>query len=116
MTKIVLNQPQVASCMGQGMTAGVSEHVWMDSLEPRTCRDDRHEIVDCLPRHRLTALGKEQPGQAVLPLGEEAPDRAQLIAGEGVIGGETALQTMDPEMAGLQIKVGAAQGNQLTDS
>lgn len=115
MAEIVLDQAQVAPGMSQGMPARMPQHVRMDSIEPGSCRNDRHEIVDGLPRHGLVAFGQEQPGQAVLPLAEEAPDREQLIACQRMAGGKTALQAVHPEMSCFQIKIAAAQGDQLAD-
>lgn len=103
MAKIVLDQAQVAPSMGQGVAAGMAQHMRMNSSEPGPRRNDRHEIVDGLPRHRLIALGQEQPGQAVLPLAEEASDRSQLIASKRMAGRETTLQPVDPEMSRFQI-------------
>lgn len=115
MAKIILDQAQVAPGMGQGMPAGIAQHVRMDSPEPGPCRNDRHEIVDGLPRQCLTALGQEQPGQAVLPSDQKAPDRAQLIACQRMAGGKTALQAVNPKMSRFQIKITAAQRNQFAD-
>lgn len=112
MAEIILDQAQVAPGMGQSMSAGMSQHVRMDTVEPCPRRNDRHEIVDGLPRYRLTALGQEQPRQTVLSSDQKAPDRAQLIACQWLAGGETTLQPMNPKMSCFQIKITAAQRNQ----
>lgn len=97
MPQIVLDQPQVVTAIGEGETAGMAQHVGMDMAETGTVAGGREDVVHGLPGHRLLPLGHEQPWKLVIALPEPAPDRPQLIAFDGMLDAQPALQTRHPE-------------------
>src|SRR4051812_48697721 len=67
------------------------------------------EVVDRLARHRLAALGDEQPGQCVRAGGEIAADGAQLVAGDGLLDREAALEAAYPQPGAVEVERVPAQ-------
>ena len=75
MAKIILDQAQVAPGMGQGMPAGMAQHVGMDMTETGPFSSRREDIVYGLPGKRLPPFRDEQPRQKIVTLAEPASDR-----------------------------------------
>ena len=74
-----------------------------------------HDIIDGLAGELCLPLGDEQPGQIVLPGGEVALDRAQLIAGDRVLDAQAALEASDPQPRPLDIELVAPHLDGLAD-
>ena len=70
----------------------MAQHVRPDATELCGLASDPHDIIDGLAGELCLPLGHEQPGQLVLPGGEVALDRAQLIAGDRVLDAQAALR------------------------
>jgi cell division ATPase FtsA len=79
-TEVILHRPQIGALIGQIVAAEVAEHVRPDAPELRGLVSDPHEKIDGLAGELCQLLGHKQPGRIVLPGGEIALDRAQLIA------------------------------------
>ena len=69
-TEVVLHGAQVGALVDQ-MAAGVPEHVGPDATELCGLASDPHDMIDSLVGELCLPLGHEQPGQIVLPGGEE---------------------------------------------
>jgi len=78
--------------------------VRVDARQAGALGGKAHEVADGLPSERLAALGQEQPGQVAPPRGTVAPDRAQLVAGDGLLDGQPALEPMHPQHGAVQVQ------------
>jgi hypothetical protein len=96
MPKVILDQPQVVAAVGQREAAGMSKHVRMHGRQPGTSGRLGQQIVHRLTRERLPPFGDEQPGQRIGAAGQVALDRAEFIAGDGMLHIQPTLQTPDP--------------------
>src|SRR5262245_41999096 len=59
--EVVLHRAQIRALVGKIIAAAVSEHVGPDSTELGGLAGNAHDVVDCLPGHRLPALADKQP-------------------------------------------------------
>jgi hypothetical protein len=75
-----------------------------DAPEARTLARLRDDVVDRLPRHRLFALGHEEPLQLVLAIGKIAFDRAKLIALNRLFRAQRVLAPFDYETRLLEVE------------
>src|SRR4029077_11049980 len=114
-TQVVLHCAQVGALVGEVVAAGMAEHVRPDAPELCGLASDPHDIIDGLAGELCLPLGHEQPRQIVLPGGEVALDRAQLIAGNRVLDAEAALEASDPQPRPLDIELAAPHLDGLAD-
>lgn len=115
MAEIVLDQPQVAPGMGQGVTAGMAQYMWVHRAEPGSRRDAGQEIVHRLPGQWPATLRQKQPGQRITTTSQIAPQCPNLIPRQRLAGGQPMLQPLHPEPARGQIEIRPPQGDQLAD-
>ena len=108
-TEVVLHGAQVGALVGKVVTAAVPEHVGPNAGELRLPASDPHDIIDALAGELCLPLRHEQPGQLVLPGGEVALDRAQLIAGDRVFDAQAAIEASDPQPRPLDIELVALE-------
>lgn len=109
MAQIILDQPQIVAAIGEREAAGMAQHVGIDMAETGMIAGGRYDIVDSLPGQRLLPLRDEEPGQPVLALSKPTPDRAQLIAFDGMFDAEPAFQPRHPEAGLRQIDIITAE-------
>ena len=86
MAEVVLDEPEVVPLVGEVVAAGMAQHVRPDAAETGALAGLTDEVVDGLARHRLAALGDEQPRQLILARREVALDGAELVAGDRLLG------------------------------
>src|SRR3954471_11415939 len=90
--EVVLDQTQVVALVGEVVAAGVPERVWVDVRQTGAPGGEADKVANGLPGKRLAALRQEQPGQVAPAHGEVAPDRTQLVADNGLLHGQPALE------------------------
>ena len=95
--QVVLNDPQIVALVGKMKAAGVTQGMRMNAVQPGALGRRSDEVVDRLPSEWLAALGKEQPGQFASAPGEVTPDRAQLVAGDGLLDRQPTLEPAYPQ-------------------
>ena len=78
MAEPVLDEPCVMTRIGQGITAGVAQHVSMDpERQLGALANGFHEAVDGVRRERTPALSLEDEGARRIPL--QLAQHAQFI-------------------------------------
>src|SRR4029077_8855350 len=97
MPKVILDQAQVVAAVGEREAAGVPQHVRMYWRQPGTRGRLGEEIVHRLTRERLPTFGDEQPGERVGAALHVSLDRAEFIAGDGMLHIQPTLETPDPQ-------------------
>ncbi len=105
----MLSMVQFRPLVGEAEAAGVAQGVRVGTLQPGTLGRRGDEVVDRLAGERLAALGQEQPGQLALAHGEVAADHAQLVAGDGLLDQQSALEASHPQPGAIQVQLVAAQ-------
>src|SRR6516164_3593851 len=86
MAEPVLDQPRVMAGIGQGVAAGVAQHVSMDAKWELGARaNGLHEAVDGVSRKWTPAFGLEDKGARRVPL--QLAQHAQFVAADGVTAG-----------------------------
>jgi hypothetical protein len=83
--QVNLDQPEIVAPIRQSEAAGVPQHVRMYWRQPGTRRRLGDEIVHRLTRERLPTFGDEQPGERVGAARHVSLDRAEFIAGDGML-------------------------------
>ena len=79
MPEPVLDQPRVMAGIGQGVAAGVAQHVGVDpERQLGALANGLHEAVDCVRRKRPAALGLEDKSTRRIAL--QLAQHAQFIA------------------------------------
>jgi hypothetical protein len=69
MAEPVLDQPRVVASIGQGIAAGVAQHVGMDpERQLGALADCLHQAVDGVSREWTAPLGLEYEGAGRIPL------------------------------------------------
>ena len=114
--EVVLDETQVVPLVGEREAAGMAQRVRVDASEAGARRRRGDEIVHRLARHRLAPLGDEQPGQCVRAGGEIAADGAQLVAGNGLLDREAALEAAYPQPGAVEVELVPAQTHGLADA
>ena len=90
----VLNEPCVMTRIGQGIAAGVAQHVSMDpERQLGALANGFHEAVDGVRRERTPALSLEDEGARRIPL--QLAQHAQFIAPDRVNCGLAVLRPTD---------------------
>lgn len=115
MAEIILDQAQIAACMGERMAAGMAQHMRMDRPEAGPPGDRGNEIVDGLAGQRLATFREKQPRHSILPHRQDTPQGAELVSGQGLVSGKTAFQPPDPDVSGCEVEIGAPEHDQLAD-
>src|SRR3954471_3931511 len=82
MAQVVLDEAQIVALVGKVEATRVAQHMRMHGAEPRAPGRCADQVIHRLARERLTALGDEQPEQAIRPRCKIALDGAQLGAGD----------------------------------
>src|SRR6516164_9165443 len=94
MAEPVLDQPRVMAGIGQGVTAGVAQHMSMDSKRQLGARANGfHEAVDGVSGKRAAALGLEDEGPRRVAL--QLAQHAQFVASDRVDCGLAVLRPSD---------------------
>ena len=94
MAEPVLDQPRVMAGIGQGVAAGVAQHVSMDAKWELGARaNGLHEAVDGVSRKWTPAFGLEDKGARRVPL--QLAQHAQFVAADGVNCGLAVLGPAD---------------------
>ncbi len=101
MPKVILDQAQVVAAVGEREAAGVPQHVRMYWRQPGTRGRLGEEIVHRLTRERLPTFGDEQPGERVGAARHVSLDRAEFIAGDGMLHIQSTLETPDRQRGHL---------------
>src|SRR5215469_7253472 len=94
MAEPVLDQPRVVAGIGQGVAAGVAQHVSMDSERQLGARaNGLHEAVDGVSGKRAAALSLEDKGTRRVAL--QLAQHAQFVAADGMYRGLAVLRPAD---------------------
>src|SRR6516225_1212399 len=94
MAEPVLDQPRVMAGIGQGVAAGVAQHVGMDpKRQLGALANGLHEAVDGVSRKWTAAFGLEDEGPRRVPL--QLAQHAQFIAANGMHRGLAVLGPAD---------------------
>src|SRR5215831_8787068 len=94
MAEPVLDQPRVVASIGQGIAAGVAQHVSMDAERQLGARaNGLHEAVDGVSRKWAAALRLED--KCTFRVALQLPQHAQLVAADRVDCGFAVLRPAD---------------------
>jgi hypothetical protein len=74
----------------------MAQHVRMHMAEAGFFAGGCDEVIHRVAGEGCAALADEQPGQSIIPAAQVLAEGTQLIAGDGVLNRERALQSLDP--------------------
>src|SRR5262249_4883874 len=108
-----LQRPRVVTGIGQGIAAGVPQHVREDREgHSRTLPEACEQRAEALGRHRAAALGGKDVRRCLL-LALQAPQSAYFVALERMDAWRTIFRSTDVQTAGVQLDLMPLQIAQL---
>ena len=91
MAKIILDQSQVVTAIGESKAAGMAQHMRVNLAQTGALCGGGYDIIDALPGQRLRPLRNKHPRQVILAQREPATDSAEFITSNRLLDGEAVL-------------------------